>query len=86
MKGKRMDENDNDYWFPVKKYGFGWGMPNCWQGWIVLLAFVVLTIAGRYMLHGRSVALIITYYTAATVVFLIVVYCKGEKRTSSTDG
>jgi hypothetical protein len=25
----------DDYWFPTKKYGWGWGLPTRWQGWIV---------------------------------------------------
>ena len=28
------------YWFPVKRYGWGWGPPATWEGWAVLAAFV----------------------------------------------
>jgi hypothetical protein len=28
------------YWFPAKRYGWGWGLPSCWQGWVVLCTFV----------------------------------------------
>ena len=28
------------YWFPAKRYGWGWGPPATWQGWAVLAAFV----------------------------------------------
>jgi hypothetical protein len=21
------------YWFPAKRYGWGWGIPSTWQGW-----------------------------------------------------
>lgn len=24
------------YWFPAKRYGWGWGLPSSWQGWVVL--------------------------------------------------
>ncbi|WP_269146578.1 hypothetical protein [Xanthomonas oryzae] len=24
-----------DYWFPAKTYGWGWGLPTVWQGWLV---------------------------------------------------
>jgi hypothetical protein len=27
------------YWFPAKRYGWGWGPPTQWQGWVVLVAF-----------------------------------------------
>ena len=36
------------YWFPAKTYGWGWGLPTTWQGWVVIAAFsialVVLTV------------------------------------------
>lgn len=34
------------YWFPAKKYGWGWGMPATWQGWLVLGAYLALTLGG----------------------------------------
>ena len=24
------------YWFAAKRYGWGWGLPLCWQGWVVM--------------------------------------------------
>ncbi len=30
------------YWFPAKRYGWGWGAPSAWQGWVVLLVFIAL--------------------------------------------
>lgn len=30
------------YWFPAKRYGWGWGFPTRWQGWLALLAYVAL--------------------------------------------
>lgn len=39
------------YWFRAKRYGWGWGLPCAWQGWVVLAAFVVLvTLAARFVL------------------------------------
>jgi large subunit ribosomal protein L4 len=34
------------YWFPVKRYGWGWGLPTAWQGWAVLAVFAGLMVAG----------------------------------------
>ena len=28
-------QTERKYWFPAKRYGWGWGMPNTWQGWLV---------------------------------------------------
>lgn len=33
------------YWFPAKCYGWGWGPPSTWQGWVVLGVYVGLLIA-----------------------------------------
>ncbi len=33
---------DKDYWFPAKRYGWGWGLPRRWQGWVVMVAFLAV--------------------------------------------
>ncbi len=33
---------ESRYWFPAKRYGWGWGFPTRWQGWIASLAYVAL--------------------------------------------
>lgn len=33
---------NRDYWFPAKHYGWGWGLPSRWQGWVALAVFFVL--------------------------------------------
>ena len=30
------------YWFSAKTYGWGWGFPSTWEGWLVLLAYLIL--------------------------------------------
>lgn len=30
------------YWFPVKRYGWGWGLPATWEGWLVLVGYLAL--------------------------------------------
>ena len=32
------------YWFPAKRYGWGWSAPSTWEGWLALAAFVGLVI------------------------------------------
>jgi len=27
-----------DFWFPAKRFGWGWGPPTKWRGWAVLAA------------------------------------------------
>lgn len=42
--GLTMD-NEGKYWFPAKRYGWGWGPPTTWQGWIVLLGYIAAVIS-----------------------------------------
>jgi hypothetical protein len=28
-------QTERKYWFPAKRYGWGWGIPSSWQGWLV---------------------------------------------------
>ena len=43
---RNMDPIKKEIWFPAKRYGWGWGLPICWQGWIVLIVWMVLLSAG----------------------------------------
>ena len=63
-----------DYWFPAKRYGWGWGLPSAWQGWVVLAVYcaVVLIAALARPLFGLPVV------ASATVVLLLIGLKKGE--------
>ena len=40
-----MSNNDTDtknYWFRAQRYGWGWGLPLTWQGWIIVIAYTVI--------------------------------------------
>jgi hypothetical protein len=38
-----MPGNENEpYWFSAKGFGWGWGLPMVWQGWVVYAVFLVL--------------------------------------------
>ncbi|AXK67163.1 hypothetical protein [Burkholderia sp. IDO3] len=75
-----MTSPDKKIWFPAKRYGWGWGLPVAWQGWVVLLLFVIGIIASAWLVppHRSPVA-----YGACIValVALLTVVCwiKGEK-------
>ena len=69
------------FWFPVKRYGWGWGLPVCWQGWLVFLGYLALIFGGlRYFTAERvatSGALI--YCAVVTIAFIVIVVVKGER-------
>ena len=46
--------SERKYWFRAKRYGWGWGLPATWQGWLVLALFAVLLLAGAVMFPPAS--------------------------------
>lgn len=67
------------FWFPLKRYGWGWGLPVCWQGWLVLVGYLALMFAGTYYFLPRQAVLsLLLYGTALTAVLTAIVALKGE--------
>lgn len=33
---------DKKYWFRAKRYGWGWGLPQKWQGWVSFGLFIAV--------------------------------------------
>jgi hypothetical protein len=67
------------YWFPAKRYGWGWGPPATWQGWAVLAAFVGLLVAGTFALPpNRSLPIYLGYVALLAVGLVAVCWLKGE--------
>ena len=67
------------YWFPAKRYGWGWGPPCTWQGWLVLAAFVAMLSVGAALLPPRAYPMeFVAYVIALSVGLLVVCYAKGE--------
>jgi len=68
--------DEKKIWFPAKTYGWGWGPPVCWQGWVVLVVFIVLILVLPTLIPSE-------YYTASVIVLSVVLtgICvwKGEK-------
>jgi hypothetical protein len=49
-----MAQQDKSYWFPAKRYGWGWGVPLCWQGWAVLAAYLAVIVAAGADLAAKG--------------------------------
>ena len=39
------------YWFPAKRYGWGWSFPTTWQGWLVMALYLILILGAIPLLH-----------------------------------
>ncbi len=67
------------YWFPAKRYGWGWGLPTAWQGWGVLLAYLALVFGGIPLVHvSKGGGVFFTYVAAVTAVLIVICWLKGE--------
>lgn len=67
------------YWFPAKRYGWGWGLPACWQGWAVLIVYFALIVATARLAppghhHPTFIVLVVLY----SLILLAVCWLKGE--------
>ena len=70
---------DRDHWFAAKRYGWGWGLPARWQGWAVLALWaVVMTVSWLALMPGSPRAYL-GVVLAASALFVLVCYWKGER-------
>lgn len=84
---KYLKDNPNNYWFKAKLYGWGW-VPVKWQGWCVILAYVMLlsvliiskekdipgnsNSGSNFLIFGLLIILL-------TTLLIFICYKKGEK-------
>jgi hypothetical protein len=67
------------YWFPAKRYGWGWGLPRTWEGWLAIALFLGLIIAGTMLFPPRAMLFsYLAYVLVLSVLFLSVCWLTGE--------
>jgi hypothetical protein len=73
-------------WFPAKRYGWGWGPPCAWQGWVVMALFIVLQAGGAFALLGTGrkappgrVGWFVAYSFVLAGLLIWICWLKGEK-------
>ncbi len=75
-----MNTDKQNYWFPAKRYGWGWGSPIRWQGWLMLALYVLLALVGiRWLEPQQHPIAYLLYLLALTVVMTLVCWLKGER-------
>lgn len=73
-----MANRDKHYWFGAKRYGWGWGLPIAWQGWVVFaLWFAAVLLPLRYLLP-RNFTVHLTFVVLMVTLLLVICYIKGE--------
>ncbi|KLI99749.1 hypothetical protein [Luteimonas sp. FCS-9] len=70
---------DDGYWFPAKRFGWGWGLPRRWQGWAVLgvyaASYVVVLLRFPPQRHPAA---FFGCLALATALLIAVCALKGE--------
>jgi hypothetical protein len=67
------------YWFPAKRYGWGWGFPDTWQGRMVIALYVALTGAGAVVISPSiRPAFFVAYLVFLSCLLIAVCWAKGE--------
>jgi hypothetical protein len=67
------------YWFPAKQYGWGWGFPNCWQGWVTLGIYACCMVGGTFLFDPKANPIAyLSLVSVASVALVVVCYLKGE--------
>jgi hypothetical protein len=63
--------DDGPVWFAPKRYGYGSGLPVCWQGWALTLAYaaIVGTIAVRF---NQNLLVSGAIFIPVTVAFCVI--------------
>jgi hypothetical protein len=76
-----MDNTQKEIWFPAKKYGWGWGFPIAWQGWLVLAVWIAVVFGGvTYIPASGAHYYFVPAFVLVMAVFLLAVWViKGEK-------
>ncbi|MEA3196722.1 MAG: hypothetical protein QOF32_774 [Gammaproteobacteria bacterium] len=71
-------EKANRYWFPAKRYGWGWGPPQTWQGWAVFVVWLAVIAVATVRLMPRHLVAYLSILLAMIVLLLGICYVKGE--------
>lgn len=67
-------------WFPAKTYGWGWGLPVHWKGWLFFIIWLASFIAGgRYMVSAGNVIPFWLFAVFMILVLIVVCWIKGER-------
>jgi hypothetical protein len=72
-----MVEPTRRYWFRAKRYGWGWGLPLTWQGWVFFAVWLATTIVGAVRLRA-SLGLYALFIVVMLGIMFAVCYAKGE--------
>ncbi len=68
----------SQYWFPAKRYGWGWEFPSRWQGWVVLAVYVGITAGAAIAEECLGPVVTGSLIVISTIAFVIICWRTGE--------
>ena len=82
MNARSGHADRSHYWFAAKRYGWGWGLPLRWEGWLVYAIVLSLIVAGSFVFFVVPLRVAVGAYVGyclviATLLFAIC-WVKGE--------
>jgi hypothetical protein len=68
-----------DYWFPARRFGWGWGPPQTWQGWVVTVVFLAaMAVVCFRVPPWRNTPLFLLLVTVGSAAFALICWLTGE--------
>ena len=65
-------------WFPAKRFGWGWGLPVRWQGWVVMIVWLGILFVGLARIPDNPISVFL-FFAVMIVVLLVLFWWKGER-------
>ena len=71
--------NEQQYWFPAKRNGFGWSLPTVWQGYATVAIYLLaLTAFSIITPPSKEPFVYAVGFLILTTLFVTIVWRKGE--------
>jgi hypothetical protein len=73
-----MQLDGKEIWFRAKSYGWGWGLPCAWQGWIVFIASLAIVAFGIVLAANGAFVAGFTCCLLSIAGLVTLCFLKGE--------
>jgi hypothetical protein len=75
---EKPNPDDRPIWFPAKRYGWGWGLPIAWQGWVVMGVWAAVLASIGWFIMLRSAVGYVAFIIFMLAILIAICYAKGE--------
>jgi len=72
-------------WFRAKKHGNGWGLPLTWEGWTILIAYLLFLVGSFIWIdigkiyESDTLLVYIPILSGATIFLVVILFLTGER-------